>query len=684
MGSNSFSDSALAQKAANNIRVLSVAMVDEASSGHPGGSAGAADFIQILFSEYLRFNPDDASWFYRDRFFLDPGHMSAMLYSTLSLVGWYSMDEVKAFRSWGSPTPGHPEKDTARGIENVSGPLGQGHTNAVGAAIAERFFAERFGEWMSHKTVAFISDGGIQEEIAQGAGRLAGDLGLNNLIMYYDANNVQLSSTVDDVTTEDIQMKYEAWGWKVYDIDGHNQDQIRESLDKAYAETEKPTLIIGRTIMGQGVVDADGNPMEDKVSLHGKPISKAGASLSKTVETLGGDPANPFQIFNEVKEYYSKALDEKREYVSAFEKSKSDWTDSNPELAKKLDLFLTQDFSNIDLSNFEQPSSTATRDASGKFLGHLYDQYENVIVTSADLSNSDKTDGFLKKTTIFRKGDFSGNFLQIGVSELTMAAVSNGIALHGGILPVCATFFVFSDYMKPAVRLAAIMEIQVVYVWTHDSFRVGEDGPTHQPIEHEAQLRLMEELKNHSGKNSLLVLRPADAEETTVAWDLALKNSNSPTALILSRQGIKSIPANGNSSRLEQAAHAEQGAYVAYETSTDYKAVLIASGSEVSTLVGAADILFEEKGIGCRVVSIPSSGVFANQSDSYKKSILTDDVKVLGLTAGLPSTLALLTGGINNVFGLPHFGYSASAEVLDDKFGFTPEKVATWLSEKLS
>lgn len=684
MGSTSFSDSTLAKKAADNIRVLSVAMVDEASSGHPGGSAGAADFIQILFSEYLRFNPDDASWFYRDRFFLDPGHMSAMLYSTLSLVGWYSMDEVKAFRSWGSPTPGHPEKDTSRGIENVSGPLGQGHTNAVGAAIAERFFVDRFGDWMAHKTVAFISDGGIQEEIAQGAGRLAGHLGLSNLIMYYDANNVQLSSTVEDVTTEDVQMKYEAWGWNVYDIDGHNQDEIRASLNKAYSETEKPTLIIGRTIMGQGVVDADGNPMEDKVSLHGKPISKAGASLSKTVETLGGDPANPFQVFEEVKEYYSKVLDEKRAYVSSFEKNRSSWNTSNPALAEKLNLFLAEDFSNIDLSNFEQPSNTATRDASGRFLGHLYDQYENVIVTSADLSNSDKTDGFLKKTTIFRKGDFSGNFLQIGVSELTMAAVSNGIALHGGILPVCATFFVFSDYMKPAVRLAAIMEIQVVYVWTHDSFRVGEDGPTHQPIEHEAQLRLMEELKNHSGKNSLLVLRPADSEETTVAWDLALKNSNSPTALILSRQGIKSVPSSANADRTKLAKEAHKGAYVAYETSADYKVTLVASGSEVSTLVGAADILLSEQGIGCRVVSVPSSGVFANQSDSYKSSVLKAGIPVLGLTAGLPSTLALLTGGTQNVFGLPHFGYSASAEVLDDKFGFTPEKVASWLSSKLS
>ncbi len=305
----------ITDRAADNIRILAASMVEKAKSGHPGGAMGGADYINVLYSEFMNFDPDDGTWPNRDRFFLDPGHMSPMLYATLSLIGKYSMEDLKNFRQWGSITPGHPEKDFKHGIENTSGPLGQGHTMAVGAAIAERFLVARFGEWMAHKTYAFISDGGIQEEISQGAGRIAGTLGLSNLIMFYDANNVQLSTKVDEVTHENTAMKYEAWGWNVITIDGNDASEIRKALTAAHAESERPTLIIGHTLMGKGALGADNEDFSNKVSTHGQPLSAAGASIEKTIENLGGDPEHPFTIFPEVKALYDGVIDEKRAYV---------------------------------------------------------------------------------------------------------------------------------------------------------------------------------------------------------------------------------------------------------------------------------------------------------------------------------------------------------------------------------
>jgi len=505
-------------KAADNIRILAAAMVEKAKSGHPGGAMGGADFVNILFTEFLNYDPSDMAWINRDRFFLDPGHMSPMLYATLSLAGFYSMEDLANFRQWGSVTPGHPEVDVLRGVENTSGPLGQGHTMAVGAAIAERFLAQRFGNWMSHKIYTFISDGGVQEEISQGAGRIAGHLGLSNLIMFYDSNDIQLSTNTDEVTGEDTAKKYEAWGWNVMTIDGNNPNEIRNALKKANTETEKPTLIIGKTIMGKGAVTATGDSYERKCATHGMPLGEAGASFEKSIENLGGNPENPFVIFDDVKTLYEKRKAELIKAAAAKKAVMKNWETSNPDLAAKLNKFFSKDVSGFDFSTVAQKDNSATRAASSAVLGEFSGKVENMIVSSADLSNSDKTDGFLKKTTAFKKGDFSGSFLQAGVSELTMACLANGMALHGGVIPVCATFFVFSDYMKPAVRLAALMELPVKYVWTHDAFRVGEDGPTHQPVEQEAQIRLMEKLKNHKGHNSMLVLRPADANETTVAW----------------------------------------------------------------------------------------------------------------------------------------------------------------------
>ncbi len=669
-------------KAADNMRILSAAMVEKAKSGHPGGAMGGADFVHTLYAEFLNFDPTDMAWPNRDRFFLDPGHMSPMLYSILALVGTISLDDIKNFRQWGSPTPGHPELDAKRGIENTSGPLGQGHTMAVGAAITERFLVERFGEWMAHKTYAFISDGGIQEEISQGAGRLAGYLGLSNLIMFFDSNDIQLSTETDAVTSEDTAAKYLSWGWDVVTIDGNNMGEIRAALQKAHSQNEKPFLIIGKTIMGKGALTDSGESFERQSSTHGMPLTNAGASFAKTVENLGGDPEDPFVIFDDVEAYWADIRKQKTEAAAAKKAEQAKWESENPDLAAKLKKFMSNETPDIDFTKIVQKENTATRGASSAVLSYFADHIENMIVSSADLSNSDKTDGFLKKTSQFKKGDFSGAFLQAGVSELTMAAVANGMALHGGVIPVCGTFFVFSDYMKPAVRLAALMKLPVKYVWTHDAFRVGEDGPTHQPVEQEAQIRLLEKLKNHDHKNSLLVLRPADAVETTVCWKIALENTESPTALLLSRQNIADVPSM-NGTRYESALQSSKGAYIVKESEGDPDVILVANGSEVSTLLEGAEKLEAVKNLKVRVVSAPSEGLFRNQSLEYQEGVLPANKPTFGLTAGIPVTLQGLVGTRGTVVGLEHFGYSAPYKVLDEKFGYTGENVFNKVTEYL-
>jgi transketolase len=669
------------QLSADNIRALAVAMVEKANSGHPGGPMGGADFMHILYSEFFNYDPSDMSWAFRDRFFMDAGHLSTLMYAQYYLLGNYKKEDIANFRQWGSITPGHPEVDVARGIENTSGPLGQGHTMGVGAAIAAKFLQARFGDWMNHKIYGFISDGGIQEEISQGAGRIAGHLGLNNFILFFDSNDIQLSTSTDEVTSEDTAMKYKAWGWNVVTIDAHNHDEIRKALTDANNETEKPTLIIGKTIMGKGCVAADGSMYEGHCELHGKPIGATGADYSKTLENLGASSENPFDIYSEVSEYYQKVIAQKKAKAKAKKVDISIWKEANPEKAKKLNFFLSGNLPNLDFSTIEHKAGLATRAASSGVLGYLAEHVENMIVSSADLSNSDKTDGFLKKTHALKKGDFTGSFLQAGVAELTMACIANGIALHGGVIPVVATFFVFSDYMKPAIRLSAIQELGVKYVWTHDAFRVGEDGPTHQPIEQEAQIRLLEKLKNHSGNPSFLALRPADSAETSVAWKMALDNKNTPTGLILSRQGIKDIEPIA-SSRYNEALEAEKGGYLVKKVDNP-DVVLIANGSEVSTLVAAAELLESENNLKVNIASIISEGLFKNQSTTYKESVIPSNKPLFGLTAGLPVNLEGLVGDNGKVFGLDHFGYSAPASVLDDKFGFTAEKVRNQVLEYL-
>ncbi len=655
------------QKAADNIRILAASMVEKANSGHPGGAMGGADFVNVLFSEFLVYDPKNPQWEGRDRFFLDPGHRSPMLYSVLALTGKFTLDELKQFRQWGSPTPGHPEVCVERGIENTSGPLGQGHTFAVGAAIAAKFLQARFGKVMGQTIYAYISDGGIQEEISQGAGRLAGTLGLDNLIMFYDSNDIQLSTETKEVTIEDTAKKYEAWGWKVIMVaDGNDADQLRKAIREAQAVEGQPTLIIGHTVMGKGARKADNSSYEHNCATHGAPLG--GDAFRNTIANLGGNPDDPFQIFPEVKELYAKRAAELEKIVAERNAEKEAWAKQNPELAQKLVAFFSNKAPEVNWGAIEQKPGAATRAASATVLGALATQVENMVVASADLSNSDKTDGFLKKTHAFQKGDFTGQFLQAGVAELTMACVCIGMSLHGGVIPACATFFVFSDYMKPAVRMAALMEQPVKFIWTHDAFRVGEDGPTHEPVEQEAQIRLMEKLQNHKGHNSMLVLRPADVEETTQAWKLAMENTSTPTALIFSRQNIANLPA-GNDYSLTA-----KGAYVVAGSDENPDVVLVASGSEVATLVAGAELLRKD-GVKVRIVSAPSEGLFRTQSAEYQESVIPAKAKKFGMTAGLPVTLEGLVGTDGKIWGLPSFGFSAPYKVLDEKLGFTGDNV---------
>ncbi|HBK29398.1 MAG TPA: transketolase [Parabacteroides sp.] len=674
-------DIKLMNRAADNIRILAASMVEKAKSGHPGGAMGGADFVNVLFSEFLIYDPENPLWEGRDRFFLDPGHMSPMLYSVLALAGKFTIEELMQFRQWGSATPGHPEVNFQRGIENSSGPLGQGHTYAVGAAIAAKFLQARLGKEVMNQTIyAYISDGGIQEEISQGSGRVAGTLGLDNLIMFYDANNIQLSTTVEEVDSENVAMKYEAWGWKVLTIDGNDVAQIRQALAEAIAEDKRPTLIIGHTIMGKGARGADDASYENKVSTHGQPLSAAGASIEETIRNLGGDPSNPFVIFPEVAQLYANRKEELKTISAEKKAVKEAWAKMHPDLAVKMENWFAGKLPAIDWAAIEQKANQSTRAASAKVLGVLAENVENMICASADLSNSDKTDGFLKKTHALKKGDFSGAFFQAGVAELTMACICIGMTLHGGVIAACGTFFVFSDYMKPALRMAALMQLPVKFIWTHDAFRVGEDGPTHQPIEQEAQVRLLEKVKNHKGKNAMLVLRPADVFETTVAWKMAMENKSTPTGLIFSRQNIMDLPAATD--RYQEALGAEKGAYIVNED-TNADVTLVASGSEVSTLVDGAALLRKE-GIKVRIVSVPSEGLFRSQSKEYQDSVIAPGSKLFGLTAGLSVNLEGLVGSNGKVWGMNSFGYSAPYKVLDEKLGFNAENVYRQVKELLA
>ena len=659
-------------RAANNIRILAASMVEKAKSGHPGGAMGGADFINVLYSEYLQFDPKNPTWEGRDRFFLDPGHMAPMLYAELAMIGKFSLEELQQLRQWDSPTPGHSEVCYERGIENSSGPLGQGHAYAVGAAIAAKFLYAKTGNptFKKETIYTYISDGGIQEEISQGAARIAGNLGLDNLVMFYDSNDIQLSTETSVVTCEDTAAKYRALGWEVFEINGNDVAQIRQALDKAKAVVGKPALIIGHCIMGKGALQADGSSYERNCKTHGAPLG--GDAYRNTITNLGGNPDEPFAIFPEVAALYEARLKELEGIAADRYAEEEAWAKQNVEKAAQLKDWFAGKLPNINWDSIEQKPNDATRNASAACLTLLAKQVPNMIVSSADLCNSDKTDGFLKGgATVISRNNFGGNFLQAGVAELTMACCCIGMMLHGGVIAACGTFFVFSDYMKPAVRMAALMQVPVKFIWTHDAFRVGEDGPTHEPVEQEAQIRLMEKLKNHSGRNSVLVLRPAEAKETTYCWKLAMENTQTPTALILSRQNIQDLPAGNDYEQVRK------GGYIVAGSDENPDVVLVATGSEVSTLVAGAELLRKD-GVKVRIVDVPSEGLFRSQPVAYQQNVVPVGAKVFGLTAGLPVNLqSFLIGAApeSKVWGLESFGFSAPYKVLDEKFGFTAENV---------
>lgn len=660
-------DKKLMDRAADNIRILAVSMVEKAKSGHPGGAMGGSDFINVLFSEFLVYDPDRPEWAGRDRFYLDPGHMSPMLYAALTLQRKFTVDDIRQFRQWGSVTPGHPERDLAHGIENSSGPLGQGHAYAAGAAVAEKFLEARLGHtMMQHRIYAYISDGGVQEGVSAEVGRLAGALGLNNLIMFYDSNDIQLSTECGAVMAEDTAMKYRAWGWNVMKIDGNDPDAIREALAAANREENRPTLIIGDTVMAKGARQADGSSYEHSIKTHGAPLG--GDAYINTVRNLGGDPDDPFRIFPEVQQLYDDRAAELRKIVAERHAAEAGWEKENPEKAAQMRQWFSGKAPEIDWSGLVQKRDIPTRNGSAACLGLLAEQVPNMIVSSADLSNSDKTDGFLKHTHSFARGDFSGAFFQAGVSELAMACMCIGMMLHGGVVTAMGTFFVFSDYMKPAIRMAALMQVPVKFVWSHDAFRVGEDGPTHEPVEQEAQIRLMEKLQNHAGQDSVRVFRPADSDAATVCWQMAMENTDTPTALIFSRQNVKSLP-EGTDYQLTR-----RGAYIVKGSDEPFDVILLASGSEVATCLDGAELLRRD-GLKVRVVSAPSEGLFRRQSKEYQEQVLPEDARIFGLTAGLPVTLEGMVGAHGMVYGLNSFGFSAPYKVLDERLGFTAENV---------
>ena len=657
---------AIIRRAADNARILSAAMVQKAKSGHPGGAMGSTEFFAILYNEFLRFNPKDPYWLARDRFFMDPGHMSAAFYSMLCFIKKLTTDDLKNFRQLGSRTPGHPDLDVLRGIENTSGPLGLGHALSLGSAIAERILVNRFGKVFEHKTICLLSDGTVQEEIAYGVGRIAGHLKLSNLIFYFDSNNIQLSSPTEEVMSHSVAAQYEAWGWQVYSIDGHNPDELRKAFANAYSETEKPVLIIGNTTMGKGIKDAQNNAFENKVSTHGQPIDAAGASTAQTITSLGGDPENPFVIWPDVEESFNKRLDELQKEADDWHVRFKTWEKIYPNLAKELKDWQNNRAPVLDLSVIPQKQGVATRVNSGAILAWLADNQKNMVVSSADLSNSDNTQAFLDKTGIFKPGDFSGAFLQSGVAELTMGSIVCGIVLHGEFTATCATFFVFSDYMKPIMRLASLMALPVKFLFTHDSFRVGEDGPTHEPIEQEAQVRLLENLTLPSGKPAMLVLRPADATETTLAWEMAMANGYSPTAFILSRQVMP--PLENPHSKANAAGYIVQNA-------DNPDLTFAANGSDVYLCCQAADILRNE-GLSVRVISVMSPRLFADLPQPEREALIPRWGAAFAVSSGVPSVFTPVVGRLGRSWGLTEFGKSAPFAVLEKEYGYTPEAVA--------
>lgn len=666
----------------NTIRVLSAEAIQKAKSGHPGLPLGAAPMAYELWTNHMNHNPADPEWANRDRFVLSGGHGSMLLYSLLHLFGYgnLSMEDLKNFRQLGSLTPGHPEYGHTVGIEATTGPLGQGMAMAVGMAMAEAHLAAVFNkdgyDIVDHYTYVLGGDGCMMEGISSEAFSLAGTLGLHKLIVFYDSNNISIEGSTDIAFTEDVTKRFEAFGFQTLEVkDGNNLAEIAAAIEAAKADTTRPTMIKVNTVIGYGCPAKQG-----KASAHGEPLGEENVAALK--EYLEWPCKEAFTVPQEVYDHFNEAAKKKAavedEWNVLFEKYRKEY----PDMAEKWDAY----YNGYDLSKLfdsedywkkaEKPE--ATRSTSGSILNEIKQLMPNLIGGSADLAPSNKTN--MKDAGDFSKDNYAGTNLHFGVREQAMAAIGNGLALHGGLKAFVATFFVFSDYTKPMARLSALMNLPLTFIFTHDSIGVGEDGPTHEPVEQEVQIRLMEKLKNHKGHNSMLVLRPADVTETTIAWKMAMENTATPTALIFSRQNITDLPAKGN--RYDEALQAEKGAYIV-ESDENPDVIMVASGSEVSTLEEGAALLRAD-GIKVRIVSVPSEGLFRSQSKEYQESVIPTGSKVFGLTAGLPVNLEGLVGANGKVWGLESFGFSAPYKVLDEKLGFTGQNVYNQVKELLN
>ncbi|QJB56245.1 transketolase [Pseudodesulfovibrio sp. zrk46] len=635
--------------------------IAKANSGHPGGAMSSADFATILYSEFLNTNPDDPNWFNRDRFVLAAGHESMLLYSLLHLKGLLSMDDLKNFRQLGSLTPGHPEVDMTPGVEATSGPLGQGFAVSVGFAAAEAHLREKLGaDVMDHYTYVLSCDGDIQEPVALGAASLAGLWNLGKLIVYYDSNKIQLAGPCSQVDCMDHRKVFEGMCWQVIDVDGHNQDEIRAAIKEAQANTCQPTLIIGHTVMAKGAATLEGSH-----KTHGSPMSAE--EITATKEKLGM-PAEDFYVPADVKEAFQSRFDEMRKMAAdwqttvdaklgadeAFAEMWGHVTKPRPELE-------------IEWPEFTPGETMATRKAWGACLNGVMESLPTLIGGSADLDPSNQTQNFRDTYGDFGVNGYGSRNLAFGVREFPMAAIMNGLQLHGGLLPFGATFLTFSDYCRNAIRMSALQELPVLYVFTHDSFWVGEDGPTHQPIEHISSLRLIPEL---------IDLRPADANETAVCLDIALKQEKKPSTIFLTRQGLPVLdpaeyPAIVDGPR--------KGAYVLKDCEGTPDLIIIASGSEVALALDTAKELKRK----VRVVSMPSAKLFDDQPESYKKEVLPPEVTARAAAeAGRTGLWHKYVGLEGVVLGLDHFGASAPGKILSDKYGFTPENFARLIREK--
>ena len=631
-------------------------MVRKANSGHSGGPMSSADFTQILFTEYLNFDPNDPEWFNRDRFVLSAGHESALIYSILTQLGWLNMEDIQNFRQLHSRTPGHPEVEIP-GIEATTGPLGQGFGMAVGMATAESMLRSRVGELIDHFTYVVAGDGDFQEPIVLGSASMAGHWGLSRLIVFYDSNNAQISGKVDRSDSSNYAQIFEGFGWHVQEIDGHNHEEIREALEKAQV-VDRPSLIIGTTIMAKGSATMEGDH-----ETHGAPLPQD--EINQTKEKLGL-PIESFYLPNEVISHFQKRFSDLKEKVNNWNGSVT--KSCNDESFKSLwDKTINNQLEGIDFPEFEKGTSLATRKAFGVTLDAFAKQIPSLVGGSADLEPSNYTGNFAKTYGDFSKDNRSGRNLAFGVREFPMAAAMNGIALHGGLIPFGGTFLVFADYERPALRLAAIQNCRVLHEFTHDSFWVGEDGPTHQPIEHAMALRAIPNLN---------VFRPADAQETAACFKMSIEQKKSPNALLLTRQGVKVL----DQSMEKTVEGVSKGAYDV--TNCDNPdLILLATGSEVGLAMEVVELMQDKK---IRVVSMPCWEIFEKQSEDYKNSLIPKRGSMkISIEAGITMGWDKYIGSNGLSIGLDHYGASAPGKDLAEEFGFTATKVETKIREHL-